>query len=198
VRAGNTSRFPWLTAKVHAALLQHAARVVPDGEAHAAPVEVTLPSGQVVPIDDPGLLADLASAFDAPLSLLHSGRGLHDAVPLSLITTATLAAIGAPLGLPADARRFRMNLIVEGVTEPFAEDAWVGETLQIGEGDAAPQLRIDRRCERCVMVNLDPATHLRTDAVLRELVSRREACAGLYASVVRPGGLAAGAALYRV
>jgi uncharacterized protein len=50
-----------------------------------------------------------------------------------LVSLTTLAGGQAAYGdLDWDVRRFRPNIVVEGVDEPFGEDAWCGSTLSIG------------------------------------------------------------------
>jgi len=52
-------------------------------------------------------------------------------------------------------------------------------------GDAA--IRVDRRDSRCIIVNVDPESG-RPDAQLLKLIGRhRQACAGVYGTVVHPG-----------
>ena len=40
------------------------------------------------------------------------------------------------------------------------------------------RMRVDQRDQRCVIVNIDPATTERNPAVLRTLAREREACIG--------------------
>jgi uncharacterized protein YcbX len=70
----------------------------------------------------------------------------------------------------------------------YPEDAWVGATLQIG----ALRTRVDKRDQRCVVVNLDPATGARDPAVLTTIGRARQACLGIYGSVVTPGEIRVG------
>lgn len=64
----------------------------------------------------------------------------------------------------------------------------MGATLRVG--DAA--VRIDRRDERCVIVNVDPSAAERDPAVLRTIARERQACLGVYATTVQPGRVALG------
>ncbi|WP_113702751.1 MOSC domain-containing protein [Nonomuraea lactucae] len=88
---------------------------------------------------------------------------LADAYPLLLTTTASLARLGdwiletaAERGEeppePLDMRRFRPNVVVDGVETPFEEDTW--KRVRIGEVD----FRVSRRCDRCVLPTIDPDT----------------------------------------
>ena len=46
--------------------------------------------------------------------------------------------------------------------------------------------------ERCVLVNVDPATTERNPAILRAIVRERQARLGVYGSPVQPGRAAVG------
>ena len=54
------------------------------------------------------------------------------------------------------------------------------------------RMRVDQRDERCVVVNVDPATSERDPAILRTLARAREACLGVYGATVEPGRVAVG------
>jgi uncharacterized protein YcbX len=129
---------------------------------------------------DPALAAELGHGA----RVIKQDRGIFDTLPISLITTQTLAGLGALVGAALDVRRFRPNLLIEAPDGgPFPEDAWVGSVLRLG----AARVRVDKRDQRCVMVNVDPATSQRDPAVLRAIAREREACLGVYGSTVRPG-----------
>jgi uncharacterized protein YcbX len=99
--------------------------------------------------------------------------------------------IGSGLRLMPDSRRFRPNLVIEA-DEPFAEDAWVGGTLQIG----TTVLRVDKRDSRCAVITVDPATARTTPELLQRVARERGSSAGVYASVVSPGIVRAGDPVY--
>jgi len=121
--------------------------------------------------------------------VLKQDRGVFDAMPLSLISTQTVARLGALVGAQLDVQRFRPNLLIEAAGDaPFAEDAWVGATLRIGD----LWMRVDQRDERCVVVTVDPATTARDPAILRAIARERQASLGVYGSTVRPGRVAVG------
>jgi uncharacterized protein len=110
-------------------------------------------------------------------------------LPLSLMTTRTIADLDALVGPALHAQRFRPNLLVEPAgDDAFPEDAWVGAQLRAG----GLVLRVDQRDERCVMVNIDPETDERDPEVLRTIARERDACLGVYGSTVRPGRVAVG------
>ncbi len=77
----------------------------PDG----SPILVRTPSGHELDVVDPALAAELGSG----VRVLKQDRGVFDTMPLSLITTRTIAGLGALVGAELDVRRFRPNLLVE-------------------------------------------------------------------------------------
>ena len=91
-----------------------------------------------------------------------------DAYPLLLISEASLRRLERAAGDAVDMTRFRPNVVVVGCA-PFAEDGW--PRLRIG----ALGFRGVKRCDRCVVTTIDPATGkggvepLRTLATFRRL-----------------------------
>jgi uncharacterized protein YcbX len=177
------SRFPWLTIRERPEMaLFRPAFAEPDRPDDSDTV-VHTPEGEALDVADPALAARLGDG----VRLMRQGRGIQDSAPLSLISTATIARLGELVGRELDVRRFRPNLLVEGAGA-FAEDAWVGSVLRIGEA----RMRVDRRDQRCVMINVDPDTTDRDARVLRTVAQRRESCLGVYGATVTPGRIAAG------
>ena len=74
-----------------------------------------------------------------------------DGFPLLVVNLASVEAVAAQAGIPADPLRYRPNLVIAGA-DPFAEDHW--RTLRIGD----TCIELVKPCARCVMVNNDPAT----------------------------------------
>lgn len=92
----------------------------------------------------------------APVSIAQAGRAMTDSAypSVSVISLASCRALGEAMGLPPlDPRRFRGNLVVDGL-DPFAEFAWVGQHLQIGDA----VLEVVERIERCRATSASPAT----------------------------------------
>lgn len=159
-----------------------------DGEA-AEHATVTLPGGEVVPIGDASLAAALREAVAADVTFIESPMGIFDAAPLHLLGEPSIAALGEAAGMELDRRRFRANILVEpDGGEAFAEDAWIGSRLRIGE----VLVNVVVNTERCVVTTLDPDTGERHPDVLRALATTRENLFGVYARVVRPGWIATG------
>jgi uncharacterized protein YcbX len=137
-------------------------------------------------------VSDLAPALAAPGTWF-------DLAALHLLTTATLAALrrSAPA---ADIHpdRFRPTIVVDAPATGFVEDAWVQRTLALG---ATCEARVDMPTMRCVMTTLAQGGRAADREVLRAVTrsNRREipglgtwACAGVYATVTRPGRIHVG------
>jgi uncharacterized protein YcbX len=110
-----------------------------------------------------------------------------DCAFVHLLTTSTLDRLRMlyPQGR-FEVRRFRPNIVVEtgNGDKDFAEDAWIGRMLAIGD---AVRLSITGPCPRCVMTTL-PQGDLPKDAgVLRTAAQHNRANVGVYASVLQGG-----------
>jgi len=181
VRDGQVrSGFPWLTLRELPTMGLYRPRFAEPDRPDGSPTRVRTPSGAELDVVDPALAAELGHGA----RVIKQDRGVFDTFPLSLITTQTLAGLGARVGAALDVRRFRPNLLIEAPDGgPFPEDAWVGSVLRIG----GARVRVDKRDQRCVVVDVDPATGRRDPAVLRTIAREREACLGVYGSTVQPG-----------
>jgi uncharacterized protein len=97
-----------------------------------------------------------------------------DAVPLSLIGTATLGWLSAQLpGIEIEQRRFRPNLVVR-TEEPFIEESWLGRPARIGTGPHALAAVFDRVLERCVMVGMAQPGLTESGSVLKRIGQRQD------------------------
>jgi len=124
-----------------------------------------------------------------------------DLFPVSLVTSSTLRTLGdlAP-DSRFDARRFRMNLVVDTETPGFVENDWVGKTVSI---DGGATLSIAMPDPRCVMPTLSQGDDLPQDPnVLRTVIKSnrleleegaRFPCVGVYAVTVSDGTIRPGA-----
>ena len=182
------SGFPWLTIRENPRMWGYQPRLTDADRPNACVTLVRTPSGAELDVTDPALAEELGHGA----RVLRQDRGIFDTAPLSLITTQTVQALGEMVGAPLDPLRFRPNLLVEAAGgEPFAEDAWVGAVLAVG----GIRMRVDKRDERCVMINVDPATTERNTAVLRAVARQRQGGLGVYGATVRPGSISVGDAV---
>jgi uncharacterized protein YcbX len=110
-----------------------------------------------------------------------------DLYPVSVLTTSSLDQLGELEPQSRfDARRFRMNVIVDTPASGFVENEWVGHTLAIGDdvevGVALPD-------PRCVMPSLAQEDLPRDPRILKALVRHNRIdvagalypCVGVYA-----------------
>ena len=154
---------------------------------------VTTPSGFELDPDDPALARELSELVGRPVHVVRSAVGVHDAAPVHLLSTSSLAAVGEWLaGEEVDTRRFRANVVVElEEPEPFAEMGWMGALLELGE--EGPVLEVVSPTERCAVTTFDPDTLERDNRILAGLARERENLFGVYARVRRPGWAEVGA-----
>jgi uncharacterized protein len=83
----------------------------------------------------------------------RDGEG-QDVHPLTIVSSESVRDLGNRDDRPdLDARRFRINLEIEGV-EPYAEDGWDGELVRVGEAT----IRVRGQIPRCVVTTLAPET----------------------------------------
>ena len=110
-----------------------------------------------------------------------------DCAFVHLLTTATLDRLRElyPEGR-FEVRRFRPNIVVDTANgeKEFAENAWIGQIVAIGD---AVRLSITGPCARCVMTTL-PQGDLPKDAgILRTAAQHNHANVGVYAAVLQSG-----------
>ena len=135
-----------------------------------------------------GALADaLSEHLGRRVRLLAADGGQTgaDDAPVSLMSTASLAALGGP-----DGRRFRMTITIDGV-EPWEEHGWAGRELEVGEA----LLRVVDPIPRCVVTTRDPEEG-RTDVpILKQLADLRgpkDVTFGVWCEVATPGRVRVG------
>jgi uncharacterized protein len=185
IRGGRVrSGFPWLTIREQPELAHYRPRFAKPDQPNASLTLVRTPSGDELDVADPALAAELGPG----VRVIKQDRGVFDTLPLSLLTTQTLAGLGRLVGTDLAAQRFRPNLVVDAREGDFPEDGWVGRVLRIG----GLRMRVDKRDQRCVMVTIDPVTLRRNRAVLRAIARERDARLGVYGSTVEPGRVAIG------
>jgi uncharacterized protein YcbX len=130
-----------------------------------------------------------------PLALVvhDDGESGGDVQPMSLMSRASLAALGAAMDRDLDGRRFRMTIEIDGAPA-WAEHGWVGRDVRVGDA----VVRVDSLCERCVVTTRDPESG-RTDApVLKALAGLRgrdDVTFGVWCDVVAPGRVRVGDAV---
>jgi uncharacterized protein YcbX len=114
-----------------------------------------------------------------------------DDSPVTLMSRASLAALGAALGNgELDGRRFRMTIEIEGV-EAWEEHGWGGRAVHVGDA----VLRVAAPTERCAVTTRAPDDGHRDAPVLKALAQLRgkdDVTFGVWCEVVAPGRVRVG------
>lgn len=152
------------------------------------PPSLTSPAGATWSWDDPALPGALEADLGRPVTLRRDPALMQD-LPDSLLVTfgASHRALEEALG-PLDPLRWRTNLHVEADAAPFAEMAWEGATLTVGEA----RLALLHPCERCVIPTRDPRTAEKRPDILRHLNAMHATLFGINARPAGPARIAAG------
>ena len=114
-----------------------------------------------------------------------------DAPLVSLVNLASVAALGAAMGVRLDPLRFRANLYFADAPA-WAERGWAGRTIALG----GARLEVIDVTERCAAIDVDPGTATRDLRLLNGLADRfGHVEMGVYARVAEGGTVAPGMAL---
>lgn len=195
-RLEDRSDVPWLTAsRLPELLLYHP--FGQDGSAEEPlPTHVRTPAGSQVELRSASLQSEIAQRCGERVELMQLKQGIFDDGSVSVLSRATLAAIGCEAGEELDARRFRANLLLEtDDPAPFKEDGWLGGRLLFGESEPRPAVSVTSRDVRCVMINLDPDTAKQDARVMKAAVRLNANHAGVYGAVVQTGTIRVGQAV---
>ncbi|HMU36857.1 MAG TPA: MOSC domain-containing protein [Marmoricola sp.] len=166
----------------HDEVFDFAAQTQADGQ-----VTVTGRGGQWTP-GQPELDAVLSSATGASAQVRPEGlTPHHDAMPVSIIGTASLEWCARELGVDAIPRRLRVNLVIE-TNEPFIEESWIGQQVSVG----GVALDVIRRNRRCRVIDLDQNGAGSPTRWLKPLGDKRDAMIAVYAEVATPGQIRVG------
>lgn len=128
----------------------------------------------------------------APLKLVGDGSNTRypdrEPVHLSLVSQATLDELSAIAGKLIDVRRFRPNVLLEGVAA-WAEFNLVGQEIQLGRA----RLEITAPINRCLNIDVNPDTGER-DIPLLSLLQKhfKHKQTGVLAKVISDGAVSVG------
>jgi hypothetical protein len=150
-------------------------------------VDVEMPSGQTVAIDDPTLIEMLRADIDQKhqVNLMQSQRAMTDCRPVSIFSLQSAQQLSEETGTPVDKRRFRANVYADlGSAKGFAENELVGRSVRIGPKVV---ITILERDPRCVIITLDPDTGEQAPAILKKLAQAHDGMAGIYGAVLQEG-----------
>ena len=164
--------------------------VVREAPEPGAPATTRMYDGREIPgwiIPGP-LGAALSGYLGRPVHLFkrapeHIG---HDDEPVTLMSEASLQALAAEFnGTAPDSRRFRMTITITG-TDAWAEHAWRGQQVTIGDAI----LRAIAPVPRCVVTTRNPesgSTDARILHALARLRGNNDITFGIWAEILRPG-----------
>jgi uncharacterized protein YcbX len=194
-------------------------RIVPDYDPSTERLRCTFPDGSVVegavdgldaavttdffgrPVEGHLVTDGFSEAFSSALGrsvrlvrVKRDGQG-QDVHPLTIVSSASVRAIGAHGGRPdLDARRFRIQLEIDGC-DPYEEDSWDGGLVHVGEAT----IRVRGQIPRCIVTTLGPETGDKDFTTLNLLARTRPRIEGgrglpfgMYAEVVDPGHVRVG------
>lgn len=188
VQANDYSGFPWLTGREIPQLVRYVPSFVQPDNVAQSPIQVATPNGRILPLQSPDLRDELAQASGADIDLIKIGRGAFDSQSLSLMTLATADALGQQAGMDIHYGRFRQNLLIETFSNaPYQEESWLDGLLLLGDRPDSAHIRLNRRIQRCVMVNIDPETAEKDPRILKTVAQHRQNCVGIYASTEKTG-----------
>ena len=139
--------------------------------------------------------AQLGAAFfnERGLPSVVGEDSFFDLFPLSVLTTSTMDRLNELEPQSRfDARRFRMNVIVDTPASGFVENDWLGRTLAIGD---AVQVGVAIPDPRCCMPSLAQEDLPRDPHILKALARHNRLdvggsmfpCAGVYAVAAATG-----------
>jgi uncharacterized protein len=113
-----------------------------------------------------------------------------DLAPVHVLTTTSLATIGAEVGDQLDVRRFRPNVLValDNPGEDLPESRWVGAHVVLDE----VTLNVSMPTVRCVVPSrAQPGLDVNRQ-ITRAVAARAQRCLGVYCGVERTGTVTVG------
>ncbi|CAG7820426.1 unnamed protein product [Allacma fusca] len=98
-------------------------------------------------------LTDSQKQFST-FSKLDKGT-FQDETSYMFLTEESVEELNKRLDTPVTFLSFRPNIVIKGVSEPFAEDFW--NFVRIGD-ESGPIFKASQPCLRCKLTNIDPST----------------------------------------
>jgi hypothetical protein len=151
-------------------------------------VTVIFPDGSRCAADAPDAAARVTDHVGQPVTLAAEADLSHfDDGPVSLIGTASIAAVSTEVGGHVDPARFRANIVLH-TERPFAEDELAGRHVRLGSA----VLAVTMVSPRCVMVNATTADLPALAGNLKAIGRINQGCLGVVATVIKPGAVTVG------
>jgi uncharacterized protein len=160
--------------------LDHYRRGAPDDPDPMVNVRNTLALEPGEPLPDLSIFPPAVMEFGSPPGTYHN------AFPLLLLTTASLATLhGLAPASVIGVRRFRPSILLDAGTDTtgFVEQSWSGRHARLGTA----VVEVGPPCPRCVMITRAFAEFPADRSLMRVLVRENRQSLGVYASVVEPG-----------
>jgi len=149
---------------------------------------ITLPDGSTCRADADDAAERLSRVLGQPLTLAMETEVSHfDDGPVSLLGSASVAAVASEHGEHVDPARFRSNIVV-ATDEAFAEEEWIGRHVQVG----TVLLAVTMASPRCVMVDAATVDLPAQPGVLAAVGRANKARLGVVAKVVQQGAVSIG------
>ncbi|KAF3888360.1 MULTISPECIES: MOSC domain-containing protein [Nostocales] len=112
----------------------------------------------------------------------------REAVHISLVSQTTIEHLSELAGRSIDVRRFRPNIVLDGVPA-WGEFDWVGKEMELGTA----RIVVTDRINRCLNIEVNPETGERDTALLPLLKKNfQHTQTGVLARVVTSGSVAVG------
>jgi uncharacterized protein YcbX len=169
-------------------ILGYQAELIGEERGDAYPqVRITSPNGTVYTWEDERLRHEIETATQRPVTPKvntpdQGGENWEDHILIA--TDASIRKMAKLWGKELDPRRFRANLLIAlEQDQPFLEDEWLGKQIRIND----VVLQVNKHCERCMYINIDPTDLSIDPTLLKTLVKERDNRFGVYASVIQPG-----------
>lgn len=188
LRTGDLSGLPWVSGREFPRMLGARASIDQSGDLTVALGSRSWHVDTRCASDRARLEGEFSELLGEAVSLQLLWSGTFDAMPISVLSTDSVAAL-AEGGASPDVRRFRANLLIDTQgARPWPERKWVAREMRIGE----VVLRLDRHVTRCQVIDVNPSTgvaDMQLFAAVREVNRNR---LGVYATPQRVGQVAEG------
>ena len=151
--------------------------------------DVTLVAAAADPPGSAEYFADATDDTSAPIEWTMPPGRFVDAMPVHVLTTASIAA-GHDLHPDGDwdPRRFRSNVLIEADGAAWQEDRWCGHIVRIGE----VELDVRQPCIRCTMVTRAQPGLERDLDIYKTVARHHRGHLGVWATVRVPGTVRVG------
>lgn len=183
----------FFTAREIPAMLAYKAKLVDERTSAEHPlVEITSPEGQTFSWNEE-LLAEMQKYSKKKMRMRSYQAQSPDLKAVDegsilIITDRSLQKLEAIWGKQLDARRFRANILITVEEGAFGEKEWIGRRITVG----GAELQVDKYCDRCSMVTLDPDSLARDASLLKKINTEMNLNFGVYASVKKIGDIEVG------